>query len=87
MNRARYILKYLLPREKFIEKPYKRRHLAIIEILPVNLSQYIFRVIFFKIYVKYTYGLKYVAPKKYQSIRVPFLEYFVHSNSASRTRN
>lgn len=78
MNRARYILKYLLPREKFIEKPYKRRHLGIIEILWVNLLQYVFRVIFFKMYVKYTYSLKYVATAKYQSIRVPFLEYFVH---------
>lgn len=78
MNGARHILKYLLPREKFIKKPYKRRHLGIIEILRVKLLQYVFRIIFFKIYVKYTYGLKYVATAKYQSIRVPFLEYFVH---------
>lgn len=87
MNRVRYILKYLLLREKFIGKPYKRCHLAIIEILRVNLLQYVFRVIFFKIYLKYTYGLKYVATAKYQSIRVPFLEYFVHLKSTSRTRN
>lgn len=53
MNRARYILKYLLPREKFIEKPYKRRHVGIIEILRVNLLQYVFRVIFFKIYIRF----------------------------------
>lgn len=36
------------------------------------------------------YGLKYVATAKYQSIRVPFLEYFVHLKSLVRvtdTRN